>query len=104
MLASDVLDPFGDTDLIPLADLADRVGLNRGTQQYAIRNNVIVPANRRGPHGRYLVSRDEALLILAAAAISVAIGVALVTVLRTLRSTGAQVTGGSLTIPLNLPS
>lgn len=101
MFESSVLERFGEGDLIPLADLADHVGLNRGTQNYAIRTKVIIPADKRGPHGRYLLTRDETLLILAAAAISISIGVALVTILRTLRETGARVTDGSLTIPLN---
>ena len=102
MIASDVLESLGDGELIPLADVAQRAGLNRGTQNYAIRHHVITPAAKRGPHGRYLVTREQALLILAAGAIAVAIGAAVVTVLRTLRDTGAEVTPAGLTIPLNL--
>ena len=102
MLATDVLESLGDGDLIPLADVAQRAGLNRGTQHYAIRHNVITPADRRGPNGRYLVTREQALIILAAGAIAVAVGVAVVTVIRTLNETGARVTSGALTIPLSL--
>jgi len=97
---AETLAAFGDDDLIPLRDVGDAVGLKRGMQDYAVKRSIIVPAETRGPNGRYLVTRDEALLILASAALAVAVGVALVTVIKNLRGSGVTMSPAGLTIPL----
>lgn len=98
---AETLAAFGDDELIPLRDVGDAVGLKRGMQDYAVRRSIIVPAETRGPNGRYLVTRDEALLILAAAVLAVAVGAALVTVIKTLRNSGATVTPAGVLLPLD---
>lgn len=97
---TETLAAFGDDELIPLRDVGDAVGLKRGMQDYAVKRSIIVPAETRGPNGRYLVTRDEALLILASAALAVAIGVALVTVIKNLRNSGATMTPDGLLLPV----
>lgn len=100
MSVSDVLAPWQGQPLVPLPDLGAAVGLDRGRQVYAIEKGIIKPAPKKGPNGRYMVTWDEAVLIAAAAILAVAAGVALVTMIRSLRGAGAEIGAGGITIPV----
>lgn len=97
---------FGDSELIPLPELGEPIGLDRSRRDYAVTRGIIKTAQDRNtsragrPNGCHMVTREEAMLILAAAALAAAIGVALVTVIRTLRNSGCSVTAEGLLIPL----
>jgi hypothetical protein len=98
-----MLERWQGQDLLPLPDVARSVGLDRNSQHYAIRHGVITPARKRGANGRYLITREDALLLLAAALVAAAAGIAIVTALRGLRSAGATATSAdSIVIPLGL--
>lgn len=103
---AEALAPFGDADVIPLPDVANYVGMQRNTRTYAVEKGIIHTttgpgAAGRGRAGSYVVTRDEALLIIVSAALAATIGVAVVTVIRTLRNSGASITADSVTIPLS---
>lgn len=101
MSIADVMAPYSGRDLIPLPDIGRAVGLDAPRQTYAVRKGLIQPVDgKRGPNGRYLVSWDEALFIVTAAALALAAGIAVVTMLRTLRAAGAQVSGSAVMIPV----
>ena len=100
MSITDALAPFAGRDLIPLPELGNSLGFNKAAQSYAVRHGVITPAPKKGKSGRYMVTRDEAMLIIAAAGLALAIGVALVTAIRALRESGATVTAGGIVIPI----
>lgn len=100
MSIADVLAPYSGRDLIPLPEIGRAVGLDAPRQTYAVTKGLIHPADKRGPNGRYLVTRDEAVFILTAAALALAAGIAIVTMIRTLRAAGAKVSGSAITIPV----
>lgn len=100
------LEHLTDDELIPLPILADSIGLNRGQRDYAVRKGIIKTAqapktSRAGrPNGCHMVTKEEGLLLLACAALASAIGIALVTVVRTLRDSGCRITPDGLLVPL----
>jgi hypothetical protein len=100
MSVAEILAQFEGQDLIPLPDLGKSIGLDRGRQTYAIEKGLIKPSEKRGANGRYLVDRDQAAIIVIAAALAAAAGLALVTMLRSLLGIGAEVGPAGITIPL----
>jgi hypothetical protein len=103
---AEVLAPFGDSDVIPLPRIADHVGMNRATRNDLVKKSLIHPATGPGVPDRargrkVLVDRDEALLIIASALVAAALGIAIATVIRGLRNSGAVLTADALTIPLS---
>ena len=103
---AEVLAPFGDAEVIPLPDVANLAGMNRGARTYAVEKGIIRTATGPGAagygrQGSYVVTRDEALLILVSAALAATIGVAVVTMIKTLRNNGATITADAVTIPLS---
>jgi hypothetical protein len=102
MTATDVLARWEGQELVPLPDLAHAVGLTRGTLHYARQNGLIVPVKRRGPNGRHLITWDQAVLIVAAAIVAAAAGIAIVTAIHALRGAGATVADGAVVIPLGV--
>ena len=83
------LDP--DTP-VRLARISRAIGWSYDAQSDAIKAGAVdplpaPPAGRRG----YLVSRDEALTILAAAILALAAGVAVVAMIRAIKATGLDV-------------
>jgi hypothetical protein len=82
--------PEGDT--IPLPEVSRRVGWDPATQVRAIKDGLVEttglpPAGKRG----WQVTRQEALTILAAAALAFAMGLAVVSVLRGIKVSGLDV-------------
>lgn len=100
MSVAEILAQWDGYDLIPLPDLGKYVGLDRGRQTYAIEKGLITPSATRGRNGRYMVDRNQATIIVIAAALAAAAGLALVTMLRSLLGVGAEVGPAGITIPL----
>lgn len=100
MSAESVLSRWDRDELIPLHELAHEVGMGRGALHYAVKNGVITPSERKGRHGRHLVTWGEALLLVAAALLAASLGLAIVTALRGLKATGAAPAPSGVVIPL----
>lgn len=100
MSTAEILSEWEGRELIPLPDLAERIGLDHSRQAYAIRKGIIRTSGTRGANGRHTVTWEEAALIVAAAALAALAGIAVVTMLRSLRGAGAEVGSGGVTIPL----
>jgi hypothetical protein len=77
-----------ETEVIPLPLIRDRIGWTREQQHHAVETGAIRPVAKRGKAGCYQVTRDDAIEILIAAALAIAIGVAVVAVLRAVRDSG----------------
>lgn len=107
MSVMSVLEQWEGEELVPLPALtralqeSGAAGMDRGSREYAIRQGVITPA-AGGGHGRpFMVTWEDALLIALAAVVAAAAGIALVSALRALRNTGAQVNGSVVTFSLD---
>lgn len=100
------LAPFGDVEVIPLSRLGDHLGMTRNARNDLVIKGLIRPTidpndHRRARGRRVLVDRDEALLIVAAALLAAALGIAIATVIRGLRNSGVILTADAVTIPLS---
>lgn len=99
------LAPFGDGQTIPLVKIGNHFGWNRDTRNDLVSNGLIRtvtdPDDRRNARGRrVLVDRGEAAMIVASVLIATALGLAIATVIRGLRSSGATITANAVSIPL----
>ncbi|MCX4429463.1 hypothetical protein [Streptomyces mirabilis] len=84
---------------VPVSDVARTTG-DYPAVNYTVRR-CGVPVIEQGGHGRTrYISVSEALLLVAAAALAVAAGVALAQMYRAIKTAGATVGPNSLTIPL----
>jgi hypothetical protein len=102
---AEALAPFGDSAVIPLPEIGAYLGWNRDTRNDLVKNNLIhtatfpeTPGRTRGR--KVLVDRDEALLIITAALLASALGLAIATVIRGLRNSEATITADTVNIPL----
>lgn len=86
--AAALLADLPDAEVIPLPIIRDRIGWTRDQQSYAVETGAIRPIDKRGKAGCYQVTRDDAVMILIAAAIALAAGVAVVMVIRGIRDAG----------------
>jgi hypothetical protein len=87
-IAQDLLADLPDTDVIPLPLIRERVGWSRDQQSDAVLQGAIRPIEKRGKAGCYQVTRDDAVLILIAAALALAAGVAVIVMLRGIQGAG----------------
>lgn len=86
---------------VPVVDVARTTG-DYNAVTYAVRK-CGVPVVSRGGHGRKrYIPVAEALLLVAAAAMAVAAGVALSQMYKAIKAAGAEVGPDSLTIPLTI--
>jgi hypothetical protein len=85
---------------VPFPDVARAVGLDRNHIAYAVNKGIIEPLPQRGPSNAHMLRWDDVVLIVVAAAIATAAGIAVMTVIRSLRQSGAQVTPAGVTIPI----
>lgn len=96
-LPGGVADPWPDTDAVPVIDVARKAHVPRYDVRTVELEGLVSHLPKRGPKGSLMVSKDDALFLLGCAALAVAAGIALVTVVRVLRETGAQ--PGGLPLP-----
>ena len=94
---------------VPLADVARTVeaqtGCTYASLNHAARQGLIDVQSKGGRDGRGNARRitvEDALLVLAVAALAVAAGMAFGHMLKAMKSSGAQVTPAGLTIPLKV--
>lgn len=87
-IAQDLLADLPETDVVPLPLIRERIGWSRQAQYNAINQGAICPVGKRGKAGCYQVTRDDAVMILVAAALALAAGVAVIVMLRGLRGAG----------------
>lgn len=100
---AEVLEPFGDAELIPLPELTRHLpgDLNRYDVARAKRRGVLTVAPKHGPNGRDQVTRDEAASLIVAAIISALAGIALATALQAVKAAGitpAAIGAGALAV------
>jgi hypothetical protein len=86
--AQALLSELPEGEAIPLPWVRERVGWSYREQSYAVQSGAIRPLPRKGPHGGYRVTRDDAILILVASLLAAAAGVAIVAMIRALQGTG----------------
>lgn len=87
---------------VPVADVVKSAGVPHAAVDYAVRLGLVDVTAQHGQGRRRYIATSDGLLILAAAALALAAGVALVSMLRAMKATGAMVSANALTIPLNL--
>lgn len=93
-------DPWPGQNTVSVIDVAREAGVPRYNVRTVELAGLVEHAGRAGRGGRLMVSKEDALFLLGAAAVAAVAGIALVTVVRALRETGAQVGPGGITIPL----
>jgi hypothetical protein len=102
MIASEVLDQWQGRETVPLPEVARAVGMPRSTRDFAVRQGFIRPLGEGGRGKTMVLPWDEVVLIVAAAVLSAAAGVAITTIIRALRVSGATVAGSTIVIPAGL--
>ena len=100
MSVTETLAQWEGRDAVPFPEVARAVGLDRNHIIYAVNKDIIRPLPKRGPSNAYMVRWDDVVLIVVAAAIAAAAGIAVMTVIRSLRQSGATVTPAGVTIPV----
>jgi hypothetical protein len=91
---------------VPLVDVARTAKTTHGTTyvsiDQAVRSGLIDVKHQGGSGNARHISIEDALTVLAVAALAVAAGLAFGALLRAMRQTGATVTASGLTIPLKM--
>jgi hypothetical protein len=92
-IVQDLLADLPDTEVIPLPLIRqrivqERIPWTRDAQALAVRQGTIHPVEKLGKAGCYQVTRDDAVMILVAAALALAAGVAVVIMLRAIQGAG----------------
>lgn len=85
--------------LIELSTVFKKLDLTRSVQSAIVKEGLVTPV-ARGPHGRYLVTKEDAIFVSGAAALALAAGIAIVSMIRMLRVQDAQVDLSAITIPI----
>lgn len=96
-------DPLADWQpgsSVPLTDFAASLGMKRGPVKYALEQGLIEPDEHRGIYNRVTISWDQAVLLCFAVAFATAAGIAIVTALKALKTSGAQVGPTGIVIPV----
>lgn len=93
---------WGNRELVSAPEVARTAGIPRGWVRVAVDSGAVPEATRGDNRGRpVMLTRQDALLIVAAAALVAVTGIALVTVIRLLRESGAQLGPDGLLIRLS---
>lgn len=85
---------------VPIPDVVRTAQCSRASIDVAIRNGLIPVARQGGSGNARHITLDDALLIIAVAALAVAAGLAFGAMLRAIRTTGGTMGPQGLTIPL----
>jgi hypothetical protein len=86
--AAALLSELPDAEVIPMPWVRERIGMSRREQAYAVKAGAIRPVDARAPRGAYRVTREDAVLILVAAALAAAAGIAIVAMIRAIQGAG----------------
>jgi hypothetical protein len=99
MIASwEVLEQWQGRETVPLSEVARAVDMPRGTRDFAVRTGAIRPCAGGGRGRAHHLAWDEVVLIVTAAALAAAAGVAVTVIIRALRASGATVNGSAVVI------
>jgi hypothetical protein len=103
--SAEVIERWQGQTAVPLAEVAHAVGLDYHHTKYALRKGLVEPIpDQRGFGNAHMIDWDQVVLFLAAAVLAAMAGIAVVTALRSLRNSGAQVGPNGVTIPVTLPN
>lgn len=100
-VTADAIEDITRDGLVDLPDLVRVSGLTRETLRAAVDDGLVTtsPVRRgRGRGGAITITKEEAIFLLAVAALAFAAGVAFATLLRAMKNNGAQLSGNALTI------
>lgn len=89
-----------DDDTVPLTDVAGTAACSYASIDHAVRLGLVETHGVPGKGNPRRISVDDALMILAVAALAVAAGLAFNVLFRSVRETGGRMTAEGLTIPL----
>lgn len=64
------------TDAVPLSIVGEIAGISTERRTRLVREGVIPVLDRRGPYDSFLVTREDAMLVLAGAALAIVAGIA----------------------------
>lgn len=95
-----MVDPWPGRETVQVVEVARAAGLPRYDMRKVEVAGLIQPVGREGTGGRPVVTHDDALFLLHAALLAVAAGLALVSVVRVLRQSGASLGPGGFTVPV----
>lgn len=104
-VTQDALEQIAKDDLVTLPDLVRVSGVPRTAFRTAVEEGLITPSpvrRGRGRGGAITFTKEDAMFLLAVAALAALAGIAFVTMLKAMKQTGAQVNGNEVTI--NLPN
>lgn len=93
-------DPWPDRATVPVIEVARTAGIPRYDVRKVELAGLVQHAGREGAGGSLTLTHDDALYLLHAALLALAAGIALVTVVRVLRQTGASLGPGGFTVPI----
>lgn len=79
-------DPWAGFESVPLVDVVREAGVPYEQVRKAFRRGLVEPLPERGPKNSALLSHEDAVMLLQAAAVALLAGIALVTVVRMLRA------------------
>lgn len=86
-------------DVLPVMEVVRAAGLSRDDVRVVDKAGLLRKLDRRGPKNAIMITREEAMFLLGVAALAIAAGMALVTMARLLRETGASVGPTGIVIP-----
>jgi hypothetical protein len=86
--------------VVPLPAVAASAGVSLNVLQKAVTEGLIDPAPVRRRHNTRTLTAEDAAFILAVAALAALAGVAFVSMLRTMRHTGASLTTAGIVVPV----
>lgn len=87
-------DPWSGTEAVPLVDVVRESGVPYENVRKVFRQGLVEPLPERGQFNAALLSHEDAVMLLRAAALALLAGIAIVTAVRVLRAPG---------ITINLP-
>jgi hypothetical protein len=85
---------------VPLIDVVRTADLSYNSADHAVRTGLVKTQSVGGVGKARRISLEDALMIVAVAALAVAAGIAFNILLRSIKETGGRITSQGLTIPL----
>lgn len=98
-----ILSDIDQCPYVRLRDISPRIGWTPTGQKYAIREGLLEAEQVRGPGSPYLITKDEACMLLLAAALALAAGMAIAVMLRSVKGAGITAAAAAAAIR-NMPA
>jgi hypothetical protein len=101
---TEIMAPWTGADRVPFPSLATRAGLSRDLRREILDSGLIAPLPETAGQGKTpVITVEDALMFAAAVVLAFVAGLAVVTALRVIVKTGAEIGGETLQIPLPGP-